>query len=132
MQQSERCAVLAGGHCSLPITNGGQTFSSRKAIDIGVRCETVPQRGLPARDVTPPNATSCPTGTAIRPAGVQMQPSLRINGGHIVVTYREGYGEPVLGPAPGYFSGRSRRMDIRAAQIDRTSLALLATRQVSA
>jgi len=110
----------------------GLTFTPRRAVDVGQRCETAPAPGTPPTDITSPNGACSATAPIVavpRAAGVQMQPVLKAVGGHLVVTYREGRG--AIGPAPGFFSGRTRRIDIRAAKLAQGSLTLLATRQVS-
>ena len=109
------------------LSSSAQVLTNRKAIDIGQRCETAPAPGTPPTDVSLPNG-ACPSGVP-RAAGVQMQPVLRINGGNVVVMYREGRGG--IGPAEGYFSGRPARMDMRTAQIDPANLSLLSTAQIS-
>ena len=108
-------------------SSSGALLVNRKAIDIGVRCETAPSPGRPSADVTMPNGDVCHRPAAgCRDSDAAV---LKMNGGNLVVSYREGRGG--IGPAEGYFSGRWARMDIRAAQLNPGDLSLLATRQVS-
>src|SRR4029079_12747971 len=119
-------------------TNAGVTWSARRAIDMGVRCETRTPNPFGPLDVSSPQAAagSCPANTVERPAGAQLQPVLSQTAGKMVLLYLEGRADPsrpitqVLG-STGYHSGRNAQMDVRAAELAVSSGQLLKTIQVS-
>ena len=119
-------------------STAGATWTARRAIDMGVRCEArTPNQLGPFELSTVPNAPpgSCPAATVERPAGAQMQPVLSQTAGKMVLLYLEGRADPsrlpnqVLGTT-GYHSGRNAQMDVRAAELA-VSGQLLKTIQVS-
>jgi hypothetical protein len=119
-------------------TTGGLLWTPRKAVDMGARCETTPAAdgsrpgGL---DESVPGGTigTCPVGTVGRLSGPQVQPVISHNAGKVMLMYSEGRGplNATPGPAFGFHSGRDSRMDVRAAQINPSTNALLSTTQVS-
>lgn len=116
-------------------SNGGNSFTPRRALDFGLRCEAGGGTATGPRDV-PPLQNGCPAGATPRDSGPQIHPSLSHNAGKMVVLYSEGRGGlnttlPTTSPSYGYFTGRNSRMDVRAAQIDPTNDALISTTQVS-
>jgi CARDB len=119
-------------------TNAGVTWTARRAIDMGVRCEARTPNQLGPFDVSMPNAApgSCPASTVERPAGAQLQPVLSQTAGKMVLLYLEGRADPsrlpnqVLG-STGYHSGRNAQMDVRAADLALSTGQLSKTIQVS-
>jgi len=112
---------------------GGKTFTARRAVDMGRRCEAGAGTATGPRDVP---LQECPAGASQRPSGPQIQPSLSHNAGKLMLLYSEGRGRlnttaPTTSPSYGHFTGRDARMDVRAAQIDPTSLRLISTTQLS-
>ena len=118
--------------------NAGQTWTTRRAIDMGVRCEARTPNQLGPFDMSSPNAApgSCPAQAVERPAGAQLQPVLSQTAGKMVLLYLEGRADPSRPPGQilggtGYHSGRNAQMDVRAAELDSSNGALLKTIQVS-
>jgi hypothetical protein len=115
----------------------GLSWSPRKAIDIGARCETTATTVAPGGlDQSVPNGTiaTCPSGTVGRLSGPQLQPVISHSAGKVMVMYKEGRGGLNTtggSPANGYHAGRDRQMDVRAAQINPGTNALASTTQVS-
>jgi Concanavalin A-like lectin/glucanases superfamily/CARDB len=115
-------------------TTLGLTWTSRRAIDMGTRCETTAADGRPGGLDQPSDATgACPAGTLSRRSGPQIQPVISHNAGKVMLIYSEGRGglNTNLGPSNGFHAGRDRQMDVRAAQINPATNALLSTTQVS-
>ena len=119
-------------------STAGATWTPRRAIDMGVRCEAQTPNQLGPFDKSSPNAApgSCPAQSVERPAGAQLQPVLSQTAGKMVLLYLEGRADPkrlpheILGTT-GYHSGRNAQMDVRAAELDSLTGALLKTIQVS-
>jgi hypothetical protein len=115
-------------------SNGGVSWTTRQAIDMGNRCETQVGVGQAAGlDRSSPNGGQCPAGTISRAAGPQIQPVLSHNAGKLMVVYSEGRvsaARPNGLDSFGWHSGRNSQVDVRAAQIDPTT-GLLSTTQVS-
>lgn len=116
---------------------GGLLWSPRRALDMGTRCETTPADGRPGgldQSVSNGTIATCPAGTVFRESGPQIQPVISHNAGKVMVIYKEGRG-PVntnpLSPSKGFHAGRDSQMDVRAAQINPATNALMSTTQVS-
>ncbi len=119
-------------------SNAGATWTTRRAIDMGVRCEARTPNQLGPLDLSTPNAApgSCPAATVERPAGAQLQPVLSQTAGKMVLMYLEGRADPSRPPGQilggtGYHSGRNAQMDVRAAELAVFTGQLLKTIQVS-
>ena len=69
-------------------TDKGKTWITRRAIDIGPRCETQATAAHGAgMDRAPSTGGACPANTDERPAGPQIQPSLVHSAGTLMVLY---------------------------------------------
>jgi hypothetical protein len=118
-------------------TTGGLTWTARKAIDMGARCETTAADGRPGGlDQSVPNGAvaACPAGSTVgRASGTQIQPVVSHNAGKVMLIYKEGRGalNANQGPSKGFHAGRDRQMDVRAAQINPANNTLMNTTQVS-
>jgi hypothetical protein len=82
-------------------TDGGLTWTARRAVDIALRVEEEIQRGL--GDVV------------TRPSGPQVMPVLSVNAGQIMISFYEAREDL---SADGFISGAERQMDVRAAVLD--------------
>ena len=119
-------------------SNAGLTWTLRRAIDMGVRCESRTPDPLGPLDRSTPQAApgSCGANSVERPAGAQLQPVLSQAAGKVVLIYLEGRADPsrasdrVLG-STGYHSGRNAQVDVRAAELSAETGQLLKTIQVS-
>src|SRR3954452_1565252 len=96
-------------------SDGGWTWTARRALDAGPRTETLIQPGM--------------GGLVSRPSAPQLQPVLSMSGtsnAQLLVMYYEAREELEAPFATSFISGIERMMDVRAARIDPVTARLLA------